>query len=105
MAKSKSETYTLQSKLEKFRRALKKWDNTDEGRTLYDILKDNMEVIDKSWHLIISEKDLNVLRANKMALDMLMNCFSKIKAEVDTAQKQLTDLEEEVGETPTDDIY
>lgn len=94
-AKKLNQLEVRQAKLQKL---LRKWDGTPEGRLLLETIMENLKFVDASWHLA-EGKDLEALRINKLALEMLRECFTKFKHEAEVIEEELSSEEDETPYT------
>lgn len=85
----------LESRLTKIQRVLRKWDNTEEGRLLFETLLENIKYLDSMWHTVNNKEQLDMIRINKCALQMLFDSFPKFKQEADMILKELEDMAQE----------
>ena len=103
MAKLDKKVNTLETRLAKLKRVLRKWDDTEEGKLLFATIVENVRLVDSLWHKASTPQELEVLRTNKLALQMLMDCFAGFKYEVSKIEEE---LDKELNDTPvTGDIY
>lgn len=84
----------LRTRFAKLSKLLKKLDETEGGKILVDYIKNIQGTIDENWHYVTDEKALNNIRCNKMAVQILLDCFKVASQEAGELEKKIYELEE-----------
>lgn len=93
-SKEQAVVRSLRTRWAKLGKLLKKLDDTEEGKILVSYIKAVEETLDTNWHYVTDEKALNNIRCNKMAIQILLDCFTVAKQESQELEKKIQDLEE-----------